>query len=120
MQSFGRTLLLVDDPALIERYREHHRAVWPEVTARLREVGITQMRIYLLGRRLFMYMEAADGFDPATDFARINDDTRSQEWDQLMRTMQERVPEAADGEWWAAMEQVFDLSSEPDVEPDDR
>lgn len=117
MQSFGRTLLLVDDPALIERYRAHHRAVWPEVTARLRQVGITQMRIYLLGRRLFMYMEADDGFDPETDFARINDDPRSREWDELMRTMQERVPEAADGEWWATMEPVFDLSSQPEVDP---
>lgn len=119
MQSFGRTLLLVDDPALIKRYREHHRAVWPEVTARLRQVGITEMRIYLLGRRLFMYMEAADSFDPATDFARINDDRRSQEWDELMRTVQERVPEAAQGEWWAAMEQVFELSSEPELDPND-
>jgi len=117
MQRFGRTLQLVDDTALIERYKEHHRAVWPEVTARLRDVGITQMRIYLLGRRLFMYVEADDGFDPATDFARINDDPRSREWDQLMRTMQERVTEAAAGEWWAALEQVFDLSAQPEVQP---
>ena len=65
MQSFGRTLLLVDDPALIERYREHHRQVWPEVTARLRQVGITQMRIYLLGRRLFSGRGRSHGFvDP--------------------------------------------------------
>lgn len=92
-------------------------AVWPEVTARLREVGITPVRIYLLGRRLFMYMEADNAFDPATDFARINDDPRSREWDELMRTMQERVPEAAVGEWWATMEQVFDLSAEPEAEP---
>ena len=115
MQRFGRTLQLVDDPALIERYKDHHRAVWPEVAARLRQVGITQMRIYLLGRRLFMYVEAADSFDPATDFARINDDLRSREWDELMRTMQERVPEAGVGEWWAAMEEVFDLGPEPPV-----
>jgi L-rhamnose mutarotase len=113
MQTYGLTLQLVDDAALIERYKEHHRRVWPEVTARLREVGITEMRIYLLGRRLFMYVEAGDGFDPARDFARINEDPRSWEWDVLMRTMQERVTEAAEGEWWATMEPVFDLSVEP-------
>jgi L-rhamnose mutarotase len=111
MRSYGLTLLLVDDPASIERYKEHHRSVWPEVVARLAEVGITQMRIYLLGTRLFMYLEAVDEFDPATDFPRINQDPKSQQWDRLMRTMQERVPDAAGAEWWAPMEPVFDLNS---------
>jgi len=27
-----------------------------------------------------------------------------------MRSLQELAPEAASGEWWALMEQVFDLS----------
>jgi hypothetical protein len=29
-----------------------------------------------------------------------------------MRTLQERAPEARAGEWWATMEEVFDLSSQ--------
>lgn len=110
MQRYGMTLQLVDDPAQVERYRDHHRRVWPEVTARLREVGIREMRIYLLGRRLFMYLEAVDGFEPERDFARINEDPKSAEWDLLMRTMQAPVPEAREGEWWARMEPMFDLS----------
>jgi len=110
MRCYGLTLALRDDPAAIERYTAHHRRVWPEVTARLREVGVGEMKIFLLGRRMFMYIETDDRFDPARDFARINDDPKSKEWDVLMRGMQERVPEAAEGEWWARMEQVFDLN----------
>jgi len=71
------------------------------------------MKIFLLGRRLFMYMEAVDGFDPARAFPRLNDDLRYREWDALMRSMQERVPEAREGEWWAQMEEVFDLNWPP-------
>ncbi len=109
MRIYGLTLLLRDDATAIERYKEYHRQVWPEVTARIKEVGIRAMRIFLLGRRLFMYIEAEDHFEPSRDFARINEAPRSQEWDILMRTMQEQVPEAGAGEWWALMEQVFDL-----------
>jgi L-rhamnose mutarotase len=106
---FGRTLLLRDDPAVIDRYKDEHRHVWPDVLSRLREIGILRMRIFLLGRRLFMYMETVDGFDPARDYPRLNDDPRYRRWDQLMCSMQERVPEAGPDEWWADMEPVFDL-----------
>jgi len=110
MQSYGLTLLLKDDADVIDRYKRYHREAWPEVIARLKEIGITEMRIYLIGRRLFMYMEAIDGFDPDRDFPKLNDLPRYREWDALMSSMQERVPEARDGEWWAAMEEVFDLN----------
>ena len=38
------------------------------------------------------------------------EDPEYRKWDELMRTMQERVPEAKANEWWAAMQLVFDLS----------
>jgi L-rhamnose mutarotase len=104
------TLALRDDPAAIERYKAEHANAWPEVVSRLREVGVTGMKIFLLDTRLFMYCETVDGFDPSKDFARCNDDPTYQRWDELMRTMQERVPEARPGEWWAMMECVFDLN----------
>jgi len=68
MQTYGMTLMLRDDDEVVARYREYHRNAWPEVLARLREVGVVEMKIYLIGRRLFMYMEAVDGFDPDRDF----------------------------------------------------
>lgn len=110
MQSYGLTLLLKDDADVIDRYKRYHREAWPEVIARLKEIGITEMKIFLIGRRLFMYMEAIDGFDPDRDFPKLNDLPRYREWDVLMSSMQERVPEAREGEWWAAMEEVFDLN----------
>ena len=110
MQTYGMALDLRDDPALIARYKKEHANAWPEVLARLREIGVSEMRIFLLGRRMFMYCETRDGFDPAKDFARANDDPTYQKWDELMRTMQERVREAKPKEWWAEMELVFDLS----------
>ena len=106
------TLMLKDGDQIVERYKEYHRHAWPEVVERLREVGVVNMRIYLLGRRMFMYMEAGDGFDPQRDFPKLNDVPRYREWDELMRTLQQPAPEARPGDWWAPMEEVFDLSSQ--------
>ena len=36
MKSYGMTLNLRDDSAVIAKYKEYHRAVWPEVLAGLR------------------------------------------------------------------------------------
>jgi len=104
------TFLIKNDADVIERYKRYHREAWPEVIARLKEIGIIEMKIFLIGRRLFMYMEAVDGFDPDRDFPKLNELPRYREWDVLMSSMQERVPEAREGEWWAAMEEVFDLN----------
>jgi L-rhamnose mutarotase len=109
MKTYGKTLLLRDDPEKISAYRRHHQAVWPEVLAQLRASGITGMQIYLLGRRMFMYMTTEDSFDPATSMAPYEAHPRVQEWERLMRTLQERAPEAPPDEWWAEMELVFDL-----------
>ncbi len=110
MPRFGLCLNLKDDPDVIEQYKAYHRDVWPEVLDSLREVGITQMDIYLLGNRLFMAIETVDDFDPAHDFPRhLEMHPRCREWDVLMRNFQERVPEAKPDEWWATMEQVFEL-----------
>ena len=61
MKRIAYTINLVDDPKLIEDYCEHHRNVWPEVEAGLKQVGLIEMNIYRLGRRLFMLMEDQSG-----------------------------------------------------------
>jgi L-rhamnose mutarotase len=110
MKQYGRTLNLKDDPGTIQRYVEHHRQVWPEVERGLRAIGIRHMRIWRLGRRLFMQMETADDFEPQRDFARyMESDPRIREWQALMETFQEPVAEAQPGEWWADMELVYSL-----------
>jgi L-rhamnose mutarotase len=71
VKTFGLTLLLQDDPEKIAQYKRAHQAVWPEVTARLRECGVHRMQIFLRATRMFMFIETDDEFDPARDFARF-------------------------------------------------
>ena len=111
MKCFAQALDLKDDPALIAQYKRHHAAVWPEVTAALRAIGITRMKLFLLGTHLFMYYEAPDSFNPARDYQTYVANPKAQAWDALMRTFQQRVPEARPGDWWAPMDLVFDLES---------
>ena len=111
MKEYALTLNLKDDPQTIAAYTEYHRNVWPEVLQCLKAIGITKMNIYLLGRRLFMVMEAPDAFDPRRDFEQLDAmHPRYREWQALMDTFQEKVPEAQAGEHWALMERVFELT----------
>ena len=109
MKSFAMILNLRDDPAVIEQYKEHHRDVWPEVLEGLKSIGISKMKIFIHGRNLFMYLEAPDDFDLERDFPRYMESPRAVAWDRLMRQFQEPVARAKEGEWWAGMEEVFDL-----------
>jgi L-rhamnose mutarotase len=109
VKHFGLTLCLQPDAAKIAAYCEYHQKVWPEVTARLRECGVQQMQIFLLGERLFMYLVTDDDFDPSRDFVRINEDPGSARWNAMMAELQARAPEANPDQWWAPMELVFDL-----------
>jgi len=110
MKVYGQTLNLKDNPAIINRYLEHHHHVWPEVEQGLRAIGIKRMLIWILGRRLFMFMETEDGFDPARDFARYEaSDPKTREWQALMASMQEPVTEAKQGELWAEMKLAYAL-----------
>ena len=109
MKAFGAALDLKNDPAVIEEYKEWHRKVWPEVKEALGEVGITAMRIFVIGNHVFMYMEAKDDFEPGRDLQEYRRFPRAMEWDELMRPLQQKVPEAGPDDWWAPMELAFDL-----------
>jgi len=109
MNCYAMTLALREEDGVIERYKREHRAVWPAVITGLRRVGVTKERIFLKGNRLFLYLEAPSGFDPAVDLGRLNEDPDCRRWDALMRTLQEPVKEASAGDWWTDMELVFDL-----------
>jgi len=112
MRFFGLTIDLKDDAEVIERYKAYHRAVWPEVLEDGRNKGILRVRIFLLRRRLFMYLETTDDYDLNQALVpRSDDDLRRKQWDELMRSMQMPVPEAKPGEWWAAMELVHETDN---------
>ena len=105
------TINLKGDPGVVETYTRHHRDVWPEVQASLRQAGVEQMDIYLLGHRLVMVVETRDTIDYRTAFAaHASSSPRVAEWERLMKSLQEPAADARAGEWWAAMEPVFHLN----------
>jgi L-rhamnose mutarotase len=106
---YGLTLDLKDDPELIAEYRRHHERVWPEITQSIRDSGIEDMEIYLLGTRMFMIMEVNErfSFDAKAEADRTN--SKVQEWEQLMWKFQQPLPQAKPGEKWMLMERVFKL-----------
>jgi L-rhamnose mutarotase len=115
---FVFTINLRDEPGTVETYRRHHGDVWPEVQASLRQVGVDQMDIYLLGRRLVMIVEMRDGLDYRTAFkTHAASSPRVAEWERLMKSLQQPVAEARAGEWWAVMEPVFHLNHDTAEDP---
>src|SRR5438270_11147156 len=62
MKRYCLALDLADDPQLIREYKRHHENAWPEILQSLRDSGIEDLEIYLLGTRLFMIIEAKDRF----------------------------------------------------------
>ena len=108
-----RQVLAIDlkDDSVVATYREHHRRVWPEVLESLRTSGVIDMQIYLLGRRLVMILELDNGLDLRRVFAdHAGSHPRVQEWERIMRSLQEPASGALPGEWWAVMDPVFHLS----------
>ncbi|MDQ4139793.1 MAG: L-rhamnose mutarotase [Bacteroidota bacterium] len=110
MKEYAKTINLKDDPELIRQYKEYHAHIWPEVVESFKAVGVLDMKLFLLGRRLFMYMTTTDNFNPEIDLpAYLKMNPKCQEWENLMATFQEKVPEAQPHEHWAAMEKIFQL-----------
>ena len=112
MKSFAITFNLKDDPRAIERYKEHHRAVWPEVVAGLMGIGVSKLKVFLHGRQVFVYHEVPDDFDLERDIGRYMQSERAREWDALMRELRDLDSEPRPGEWPGAMEPVFDLEAQ--------
>ena len=59
VKRYCRTMDLKPDDILIHEYIRRHSEgeVWTEILAGIREVGILEMEIYLLGNRLFMIVD---------------------------------------------------------------
>jgi L-rhamnose mutarotase len=106
---FCLSLDLKDDPKLIAEYKRHHEKIWPEITRSIKDSGIEDMEIYLLGTHMFMIMEVNESFsfEAKTKADLLN--PRVQQWEMLMGTFQKSVSQAKPGEKWMLMERVFKL-----------
>ena len=106
VKRYCQTLDLRDSPELIAEYRKRHSQAeaWPEILAGIREVGILEMEIYILGTRLFMIVETPVDFDWDTAMARLNTLPRQQEWEEYMAIFQQAAPGMSSAEKWKPME----------------
>ena len=108
---FCLTLDLKDDPKLIAEYRRYHEKIWPEITRSIKNSGIEALEIYLFGARMFMIMEVNQHFSFEAKSRADQSNPKVQEWENLMGTFQQRLPQAKPGEKWLLMEKIFDLES---------
>jgi len=104
MQRFGMVLRL--RPEAVERYREYHKAVWPEVLEMIRQCNMRNYSIFFKDNYLFGYFEY-HGQDIQADRAKMAADKKTQEWWSIMEPMQEPLSTRKAGEWWAEMEEMF-------------
>lgn len=103
------TLDLRDNPKLISEYRGYHEKIWPEITKSIRDSGIEDMEIYLLGTRLFMIMEVNENFSFAAKAKADAANPKVREWEELMWKFQKPLTTAKPGEKWMIMERIFEL-----------
>lgn len=106
---FCLTLDLKNDPKLIADYKQHHEKIWPEITASIRDSGIVDLEIYLLGTRMFMIMEVNESFSFEAKAAADRLNPKVQQWEDLMWRFQQALPQTAPGEKWILMERIFKL-----------
>jgi len=100
---------LKDDPGLIAEYEAHHRAVWPDVVASIRQAGILSMEIYRLRTRLVMLMEVDETFSFDRKAASDAANPAVQAWESLMWKYQKAVPGGPPGAKWQVLDRIFDL-----------
>lgn len=107
MKRYCQTLILVDNPEMIEKYVEAHKHVWPEIIEGQRQVGILDMQIYKKDRNLFMIMDTVDNFDFERDMAKLATLPRQAEWEAYVSQFQGAKADARSDEKWQLMERIF-------------
>lgn len=95
-------------PEQIEAYERIHASVWPEVLAMIHACNIRNYSIFRHDTLLFAYMEYI-GEDFAADMAKMAADPKTREWWTITDPMQEPLETRGEGEWWAAMREVFHI-----------
>jgi len=110
-ERYCKTLSLKDDVQLIEDYKKVHApgAAWPEITQGMKEVGIIDMEIYILGTRLFMIMDTVADFDHDKAMAELAGKPRQSEWEAYVSRFQQTSSEATADEKWQLMERIYKL-----------
>ena len=111
VKRFCQTLDLRDNPDLIATYRRLHsrEGIWPEILQGIREVGILEMEIYLLGTRLFMIVEMPQELEWDEVMSRLATLPKQAEWEALTAQYQQAEATATSDAKWQMMERIFHL-----------
>ncbi len=108
---YVQQLELESDEESIKTYRKLHSEEynWKEIRDGIREVGILEMEIYILGNRLVMIVEAPEDFDWDAAMAKLATLPRQAEWEELVGKFQKCKANATSDEKWQMMERMFYL-----------
>jgi L-rhamnose mutarotase len=92
-------------------YKKLHAAVWPEVAKAIRQTNIRNYSIFLRkldngSYYLFAYFEYV-GDDFRGDMAKMGQNANVKKWWTFTDPCQKPLPDRAQGQWWASMEEVF-------------
>ena len=111
VKRYCQTLDLKEDPSLIAEYVKRHSEAeaWPEIRAGIKEVGILEMELYILGTRLFMIVETPMDFEWDSAMAKLARLPRQAEWEEYMSIFQIAKPGASSAEKWQLMDKIFNL-----------
>jgi L-rhamnose mutarotase len=90
----------------VEGYERDHKNVWPELLAKLKEVGISDYSIFRRGQELTLVMRVSD-FENA--WQALDKDPVNLRWQKEMAKYFEPVPDLQPGERFAMLKEVFYL-----------
>jgi len=91
-------------PGTVDEYEKAHQQVWPQLLAKLKEVGISHYSIFRRGLDLFLVMNVSD-FERAWEI--LDKDPTNLRWQAEMTRFFEPITGLAPGERFAMMKEVF-------------
>jgi L-rhamnose mutarotase len=111
IKRFVQTLTLNSDEEVRREYIKWHSPEhnWKEIRNGIREVGIIEMEIYILGNTLVMIVDTPEDFDWKKAMARLATLPRQAEWEAFVSQFQGCNANATSDEKWQMMQRIFFL-----------
>jgi L-rhamnose mutarotase len=111
IKRFVQTLTLNSNEEARREYIKWHSPEhnWKEIRNGIREVGIIEMEIYILGNTLVMIVDTPEDFDWKKAMARLATLPRQAEWEAFVSQFQGCNANATSDEKWQMMQRIFFL-----------
>ena len=111
IKRFVQTLTLNSNEEARREYIKWHSPEhnWKEIRNGIREVGIIEMEIYILGNTLVMIVDTPEDFDWGKAMARLATLPRQAEWEAFVSQFQGCNANATSDEKWQMMQRIFFL-----------